>query len=244
MGAFRDIAGQRFGRYTALRHIGMNKRGRAIWEVRCDCGTVSTALSNSLVTGHTQSCGCHRLDRLRETIRTHGEAPRSGSTNEYRTWRQMRTRCENPADKGYENYGGRGISICAGWASFNAFLADMGRKPTAAHSIDRIDNEQGYQCGRCAECVARGAAANCRWATVKEQQRNKRSNKLVRCGDADLALVAACEQVGIKYMTAVMRMRRGWSPEEAVHTPVGQVPASRRDRSGSRPVRGAEESHG
>lgn len=84
-------------------------------------------------------------------------------TPEYRAWASMRQRCANPKSARYDNYGGRGISVCDRWQSFEAFFADMGPRPTSEHSIDRIDNDGNYEPG------------NCHWATRSEQQQNKRA---------------------------------------------------------------------
>lgn len=95
---------------------------------------------------------------------------------EYRTWGSMRTRCRNPNHSSYPNYGGRGISVCGRWElSFENFFADMGPAPTPLHSIDRIDNNRGYWCGKCPECRDLSHPANCRWATLEEQYLNRRT---------------------------------------------------------------------
>jgi hypothetical protein len=103
------------------------------------------------------------IKRRRAALRRHGHGGRTGRTPEYRAWSAMRQRCLNPASQRYASYGGRGITVCDRWSSFEAFLADMGAKPEPKeqYSLDRIDNDRGYEPG------------NCRWATRSEQQRNR-----------------------------------------------------------------------
>lgn len=176
-----DIAGQRFGRLVAVDRIGTNKHKRAVWGLLCDCGKVTSCEVTPLRAGKIVSCGCQKSERIAALSKTsqslaaaanrrHGHC---GSTHhgavrqrssEYRTWEAMRARCGNPNNNRYEIYGGRGIRVCERWqSSFENFIADMGRKPTRAHSIDRIDVNGNYE------------PANCRWATPKEQSANKRT---------------------------------------------------------------------
>jgi hypothetical protein len=121
-----------------------------------------------------------RLDgRFGGTMLRHGHAVRGRASAEYRAWDHIRRRCLNPKDKSFQNYGGRGIAICERWRdSFEAFLADMGRKPAPELTIERVDNDGNYE------------PSNCKWATRFEQTHNRRPNKLspehrAKIGDAN-----------------------------------------------------------
>lgn len=127
-------------------------------------------------------------------------------TPEYRTWQAMRGRCFNQNDKDYQSYGGRGITVCKEWAdSFDAFYADMGPRPSGS-TIDRIDNSKPY------------CASNCRWATAKEQTRNRSNAINVTYNGETNPLSVWCEKFGINYYTAYGRLKRlGWSVERTLN---------------------------
>lgn len=136
--------------------------------------------------------------------KTHGD---HGSP-ESKAWKAMRQRCRNPRCREWRFYGGRGIDICPEWEDYSRFLADMGRRPSPKHSLDRIDNALGY------------APGNCQWASDKQQCRNRRSNKLVTVGAETLSLAEWSERSGIPYSTLMFRIRSGWEPQRALTTPV------------------------
>lgn len=155
---FVDETGNRHGRLVVLREAGRQHR-EVMWVCRCDCGAEVTVRGAQMRHGKSASCGCLRAIRASATHGTH----RLKQTPEYKTWCGIKNRCKHPYMKSYKYYGGRGIRMCDRWAnSFEAFLADMGTKPTPQHSIDRIDNDKGYEPG------------NCRWATAHEQVMNRR----------------------------------------------------------------------
>ncbi len=133
---------------------------------------------------------------------THGLA---GSVT-YRSWHDMRQRCNNPNDKQYPDYGGRGITVCKRWRIFTNFLADMGEMPSG-HSIDRVDNDAGY----CKE--------NCRWATRTEQNRNTRRNVTLTYQGKTLCIAGWGELLGVNYRTLLSRVNAGWAVEDALTKP-------------------------
>jgi hypothetical protein len=147
--------------------------GTAFATATCDCGGETVAAVGNIVSRMTTSCGCV----LGKAITVHGL---SGTTI-YQTWAAMIHRCTIQEDRAWENYGGRGITVCASWlSSVENFSADMGEKPTPKHSIDRSNNDGGYWCGKCPECISFGRPSNCRWATAKEQAANKRASSRTR----------------------------------------------------------------
>ena len=169
MGKFIDLTGDRYGRLTVLRRmpnlIRSKSRQVATFLCTCECGEEVIVRSDHLRTGNTRSCGCLQREaaQLGLSNRSHGESRRS---LEYASWAAMKSRCTNPNEIHYERYGGRGISVCDRWQSYEGFLADMGRRPSPQHSLDRINNDANYD------------KSNCRWATKKEQANNRRKPKL------------------------------------------------------------------
>jgi hypothetical protein len=140
---------------------------------------------------------------------------------EYRAWQTMRLRCLNPENAAYADYGGRGITVCARWLASPAnFIADMGSKPSKLHELDRADNDKGYTCGHCPDCVAKGAVANCRWVTRKVNDRNRRSNRMMTYQGETLTAAEWCERLGLSYGAIMKRLGAGQSDEVALSTPV------------------------
>lgn len=201
MGKAMELVGQRFGRLTVIAIIAVRRRGvHKRLQVRCDCGTTATPRLAHVLDGRTTSCGC--FNREAAAVR----ATRHGLTHSrvHTCWNNMLQRCANPRQQAYARYGARGITVCAGWASFDVFLADMGMPPSATHEIDRIDNGRGYEPG------------NCRWVTRVENSRNKDSNRRIVFQGRDLCLVEWAASTGIPYGTLHQRLRRGWPVADAL----------------------------
>ena len=190
MRKYTDVAGQRFGRLLALRHLGEGK-----WLCQCDCGKQSTPSVTALKKGMTQSCGCYHQERRVK----HGFY----KDRQYRVWLSMRQRCENPNDRSYKNYGGRGITVCERWQEFVNFLADMGPRPKG-FDIDRIDNSRGYEPG------------NCRWVSRRQNLLNTRLTRMLTYNGETLPMRIWADRIGVPHSTLKNRIDRGWSIEVAL----------------------------
>lgn len=146
---------------------------------------------------------------------------------EYGPWLAMRSRCHVPTSTAYAAYGGRGIFVCEEMRSnFYAFLATVGERPSDRHSVDRIDPFRGYDCGACDDCDSRGAEKNVRWASPREQARNKRGTERLTIQGQTRPIAEWAEHFGISATTIRARLRRGLSPSQAVnYTPAKRSPA-------------------
>lgn len=187
MGKFKDLIGQRFGRLTVIRLADNKKHGRIAWLCQCDCGQLVEALSDSLMSGNTKSCGCLQKEKARESGRKtiwraieknikHGDAKQPQSVQLYFIWRGLKCRCYNKNNPAYKYYGGRGILINSEWkTNYLAFKAwSLANGYEEGLSIDRIDSNGDY----CPE--------NCQWIGRSENSKKARLEEKARKESRDV----------------------------------------------------------
>lgn len=194
----KNLIGERYGKLLVESFLPGRKPR---WVCLCDCGKRTRTRTDQLTRFGQESCGCDRIP----TNLKHGlhESP------ECRAWYALRSRCRNPKNRFYRNYGGRGIDVCDRWnESFETFYADMGPRPTPKHSIDRINNDGNYEPG------------NCRWALPYVQRRNSRIATRITAFGETKTLVEWSESRRVSYQVLTRRIRIGWPPEKAISEPV------------------------
>jgi hypothetical protein len=192
---------------VALNFERMSATGHQMWRFKCDCGAIFVTQGNGFVRGLNKSCGCLRKERnSRGPMFRHGLA----DTPTHIVWQNMRYRCRS----GYYK-----VKVCRRWELFENFLVDMGERPSSKHSIDRKNNELGY------------FKSNCRWATAREQARNRRNNVTMIFRGARRTLTEVAEIIGVRSQLIFSRINQyGWTIEDAVYTPAR---GGRYGRSGS-----------
>lgn len=214
------VLGARFGR---LMVVGATERRGDFRHVPCvcDCGADCPPRLAALAAGGVLSCGClqrekaRALAQVRRDARAAKPAPpaaRRRRAPEIQAWRGMLNRCYRTKTRNYHRYGGRGIAVCERWRnSFEAFVADMGRRPSPLHSLDRINNDGNYEPG------------NVRWATMQQQQRNRSTGRIVEIDGERLSIVEWSERSGVRADRIKLRLNRGWSQKAAVFEPAPKV---------------------
>jgi hypothetical protein len=205
-----DLTGRQFGRLLVIHRVGYFPGG-SMYACKCDCGALIKTRGPSLIKGWTASCGCYRREcGTRRTAKGGAMDNRKHGLHQdplYKTWRSMLTRCDNPTAPDYPRYGGRGITIDARWREFTRFYADVHPRP-AGMTLDRVDNDGPY------------SPDNWRWATRKEQQRNRRANHVVTFAGQSLTIAAWAEQLGMSWSAFDSRIRHGWDLKRATSTPL------------------------
>lgn len=198
-----------FGNLTTIGPVRKSRDGRIIWLCKCRCGNTAEVRTSHLMSGHTHSCGClGSRTSAGERFTTHG----LGRTREYKSWAHIVQRCTNPNNPAFSDYGGRGITVCDQWRhDFQAFYDYVSTLPHSGekgYSIDRIFNDGHYEPG------------NVRWATAKEQNRNTRRNIMLTHNGKTQCLTDWANASRIPMKALRSRLRRGWSVERALSTPI------------------------
>ena len=198
-----NLVGKRYGRLTVLKEVE-KKNKKIMYLCKCDCGNTCIVQGNNLRSGHTKSCGCLKSEVLVEKATIHGKS----DSRLYHIWEAMKQRCTNYKNSAYNNYGGRGVFICKDWLVFTNFRQWALMSGYSENlSIDRIDNNGGYE------------PSNCRWATIKEQDNNKRNNILLTFEGETKTLAQWGECKKIPYKVLYQRIKHlRWTVERALST--------------------------
>jgi len=203
-----DLTGQRFQRYTVVMRVRHSER-KIFYLCRCDCGKEVVVQKGNLVSGNSKSCGCLGVENLIASQTKHGHSTGRKITPEQSAWIKCRQRCNNPKNKAYADYGGRGIKVHPAFDDFATFLKEVGPRPSAEHSLNRIDNEGDY------------APGNVTWSTNLEQMNNTRRNVRLELNGECLTITKWAERLGCRPSTICARIYNyHWPIEKALTVPV------------------------
>ena len=200
------VVGGKVGRLLLLKEVRIQCKNRTVpgYLCQCDCGNTKIVHRSNLLSGAVISCGCFH----KEVVSKKNGRHRKSGERVYRTWAEMKSRCFDKGHISYDRYGSRGITVCDRWKnSFDAFYEDMGDPPGDDYSIDRIDNNGNYEPG------------NCRWATPKQQSRNRRSCVTVEYNGEKMCITDLAEKLGMSAPLLRSRIKRGWDLDSAINTP-------------------------
>lgn len=212
MSKFVCLLGSKFELLTVDSRAPNRSGGVVYWNCICDCGKEVCVRSSALKAGITKSCGCFRASIFVKRVTKHGLS----QTLTGRTWNAMMQRCYNTKDEHFKDYGGRGIFLCDFLKStpFN-LLALLGERPSVGHSLDRIDNQKGYFCGICEECIKNERVLNVRWATPLIQIRNRRNTVFVSINGIRKTASEWASIFNWDYVTFYSRFRRHLKTKES-----------------------------
>lgn len=204
-----------FGRLTTIRRNGTSPNKKAVWLCVCTCGKEKNVVAGNLVSGGSTSCGCAAVETRLKNLDESGKRLFS-QTPIYNAWKGILVRC---ADKSDKYYGGRGIRVCEYLADHPRNLEEaIGKRPYSTKprefSVDRINNDGHYSCGKCADCESNGWTLNIRWATQKIQNRNSRKNRIIEIDGHRKCMSEWAEIANLKPHTILARIKLGWRPEE------------------------------
>ena len=213
MGVFQDITGKKYNMLTVIEKIDNNPKGVIMWKCLCDCGNETIVRGGNLKSGMVKSCGC--LRHKSKTV-THGKS----KTKLYHIWNGMKNRCYNKNSKSYKNYGGRGISICSDWLSFESFSKWANENGYSdGLTIERIDNDGNY----CPD--------NCTWITKGEQAQNRRMCRKITYNGKTQTLMQWCHELNVDYSLVHNRINKlNWDFEKAIFTPCNVEKRNKKSR--------------
>lgn len=197
-----DLTNQRFGRLVALEDAGHNSSNKTVWKCLCDCGNIHYATTSDLRRGDSTSCGCFHKEQLGNRRRKHGYS----NTKLYKTWKNIRARCNNPNEPNYPRYGGRGIKVCDEWNDFINFKAwSESNNYNPSLSIDRINNDGNYE------------PSNCRWVDKTTQIRNRSITRKVEFNGEKITIKELSEKYNVNYFLLYDRIiKYKWSVNDSI----------------------------
>lgn len=204
-GRFKDLSGLVSGHLKVVSFSHYDKHGGTVWLCKCDCGNNCFVKRYGLVSNKTTSCG-----HIRRGLSYYDKNRFHGLTNSpvYKIWKGMNTRCYNKNHIHYQDYGGKGISVCKRWELFKNFYDDIGHSYNKGLTLERINSSGNYE------------PENCKWADWVEQARNRKNNLYIIYNNKQLLLIELAELVGIKYSILYSRLKNGWDINEAIKMPI------------------------
>lgn len=194
-----DMTGLKFNRLTIIERYYKGSSNRTLWLCKCDCGNEVVAEGYQIRKGYTKSCGCYRDEKVGDLNKSHGKR----NSHLYTIYSAMKARCNNPNNKAYENYGGRGIKVCKEWDEDFERFYDWAKQNgyNKKLTLDRINVNEGYY------------PQNCRWITMKEQQSNRRDNIFIEHNGVKKTVNELAEEKGVSYNYIYARYFRDYEQE-------------------------------
>lgn len=196
-----DITGIKFYKLLVLYQIPGSRKSPSKVACQCECGNKTIQFKNSITSGRVKSCSCYKNELARKNHLKHGLRKHPI----YSIWNAMIQRCYNPKNKSFHNYGGRGIKVCDEWKqSFYSFYLNIGNRPSAKHTLDRINNDGNYE------------PTNVKWSLPHEQANNTRANHWLEFDGKKITMAQASKKFGISYSKLKKRIYKGHSLHDII----------------------------